>query len=150
MKSLQTAEREIIDTFESFATIDEKYAYLFQVGESLPPMDPKLKADDTLVKGCQSSLWFHLTQDEGRFSLNADSDSLVIKGIAALLVKLIEGRTAEEILAINMDFIDQLNIWKLASERNSGLMAMLNHIHNLARTEQATQGNERGQSPQEG
>ena len=139
MKSLQAAEREIIETFEAFETIDEKYAYLFQIGESLPPMDPKLKTDDTLVKGCQSSLWFHLTQHEGRFSLKADSDSLVIKGISALLVKLIEGRTADEILAINMDFIDQLAIWKLASERNSGLMAMLKHIHAHARTEQTDQ-----------
>ncbi len=139
MKTIQAAEREIIDTFEGFETIDDKYAYLFQLGESLPPMNPSLKTDETQVKGCQSSLWFHLTQDGERFSLQTDSDSLVIKGIAALLVKLIEGRTAEEILAINMDFIDQLKIWKLASERNSGLMAMLDHIHNLARAGQTAQ-----------
>ncbi len=150
MKSLQTAEREIIRTFESFATIDEKYAYLFQVGESLPPMDPGLKTDETLVKGCQSSLWFHLTREGGRFSLQADSDSLVIKGISALLVKLIEGRTAGEILAINMDFIDQLNIWKLASERNSGLMAMLDHIHSLARSEQDAKEDKRGRFLEKG
>ena len=150
MKSLQAAEREIIQTFEAFETIDEKYAYLFQIGESLPPMDPKLKTDETLVKGCQSSLWFHLTQDGERFSLKADSDSLVIKGISALLVKLIEGRTAGEILSINMDFIDQLAIWKLASERNSGLMAMLTHIHAHARAEQAHQESESIDSQQEG
>ena len=148
MKSLQAAEREIIETFETFDTIDEKYAHLFQLGESLPPMDSALKTDDTLVKGCQSSLWFNLTQDGGRFSLQSDSDSLVIKGISALLVKLIEGRTADEILAINMGFIDELNIWKLASERNSGLMAMLDHIHRLARSEQAEQGSEVVRSPQ--
>ena len=149
MKSLQAAEREIIETFETFDTIDEKYAHLFQLGESLPPMDSALKTDDTLVKGCQSSLWFNLTQDGGRFSLQSDSDSLVIKGISALLVKLIEGRTAQEILTINMDFIDKINIWKLASERNSGLMAMLEHIHSLARSEQAAQVSEEVSSPQE-
>ena len=137
MNTIQAAEHEIIETFEALDTIDEKYAHLFQLGESLPPLDPSLKTDDTLVKGCQSSLWFHLTQDGGRFSLQADSDSMVIKGISALLVKLIDGRTAQEIMTINMDFIDKINIWKLASERNSGLMAMLDHIHSLAHFEQA-------------
>jgi len=149
MKTIQAAENEIIETFEALDTIDEKYAYLFQLGESLPPLDHALKTDDTLVKGCQSSLWFYLTQEGGRFSLGADSDSLVIKGISALLVKLIEGRTAQDILAINMDFIDQINIWKLASDRNSGLMAMLEHIHALARAQQDTKTSEGDRSLQE-
>ncbi|MFU8827326.1 MAG: SufE family protein [Brevefilum sp.] len=133
MKSIQAVEREIISTFEALELIDEKYALLFQLGEDLPPMDPSLKTDQNLVRGCQSTLWFHLTQTDGCFHLQADSDSLVIKGIAALLVRLVEGRTAEEVLSISMDFIDQLNIWKLASERNNGLIAMLDHLHTRAR-----------------
>ena len=133
MKTLQAVEREIIASFEGLSTIDEKYALLFQLGEDLPPMDPNLKTDRNLVRGCQSTLWFHLTQTDGCFHLQADSDSLVIKGIAALLVRLVEGRIAEEVLSISMDFIDQLNIWKLASERNNGLMAMLDHLHTRAR-----------------
>ena len=149
MKTIQAAEREIIETFESLDTIDEKYAHLFQLGESLPPMDPALKTEDNLVKGCQSSLWFYLHQEGCRFSLVADSDSMVIKGISALLVQLIEGRTAQEILAINMDFIDKINIWKLASERNSGLMAMLDHIHSLAHFEQVAKTTPTDRSTQE-
>jgi len=133
VKSIRAVEREIIASFEALESIDEKYALLFQRGEDLPAMDPSLKTDQNLVRGCQSTLWFHLTQAGGRFYLQADSDSLVIKGIAALLAKLVEGRTAEEVLSISMDFIDQLNIWKLASERNNGLMAMLDHLHSQAR-----------------
>jgi sulfur transfer protein SufE len=60
----------------------------------------------------------------------------VIKGIAALLARLVEGRKAEEVLTINMDFIDKIKVWKLASERNNGLMAMLDHIHTLVGFEQ--------------
>jgi cysteine desulfuration protein SufE len=133
MKTIQATEREIVASFAALETIDQKYAHLFQLGEDLPVMAPCLKTAANQVRGCQSSLWFHLHQDGGRFHLEADSDSLVIKGISALLVKLIEGRTAEEILSINLDFIDQLQIWKLASDRNNGLMAMLEHIHRDAR-----------------
>jgi cysteine desulfuration protein SufE len=134
MKTLQAIESEIIETFEALDTVDEKYAYLFNLGDNLPPMDLALKTDENQVKGCQSSLWFNLKQEDGCFYLEADSDSMVIKGISALLVRLVEGRTAEEVLQINMDFIDKIQIWKLASERNNGLMAMLDHIHQAART----------------
>jgi cysteine desulfuration protein SufE len=95
-------------------------------------MDSSLKNDETLVKGCQSKLWFFLYQEQGHYYLQADSDSLVIKGIAALLARLINGRSAEEVCAIQMDFLDQLKLWKLASNRNNGLVAMLEHIHQQA------------------
>jgi cysteine desulfuration protein SufE len=132
MKSLEAAEKEIIEEFGEFTDIDAKYAHLFKLGEELPPMDNSLKNEQTLVKGCQSKLWFHLYQEQGHFYLLADSDSLVIKGIAALLARLIHGRSAEEVGAIQMDFVDQLKLWKLASNRNNGLVAMLEHIHQQA------------------
>jgi cysteine desulfuration protein SufE len=135
LQTIQATESEIIAAFETFDTVDEKYTYLFKLGDDLPPMDSTLKTDENQVKGCQSTLWFHLTQQAGRFYLDADSDSMVIKGISALLARLVEGRTAEEVLAINMDFIDKIKVWKLASDRNNGLMAMLDHIHTLARVE---------------
>ena len=135
--TLSDIEREIVASFNALNTVDDKYALLFQLGASLPPMDPSLKTDANLVKGCQSSLWFHFEQKDRCFHLEADSDSLVIKGIAAMMVNLIEGRTAEEILSISMDFIDQIKIWKLPSERHNGLMAMLNHVHAQARLAQA-------------
>ncbi len=133
MKSIMELEREIVEAFDRFARVDEKYAYLFQLGNELPEMSVDLKNQTNLVEGCQSKLWFSLIEESGRFSLSADSDSMVIKGIAALLVRIVEDRTAEEISQISMDFIDQLNIWKLPSERNNGLVAMLDHLHQQAR-----------------
>lgn len=131
MKTIQVQEEEIIETFSHLEGIDAKYAYLFKVGEELPEMDAELKTNATQVKGCQSKLWFHLYEADGRYYLLADSDSLVIKGIAALLARLVAGRKVEEIKQINLDFIDQIKIWKLASERNNGLVAMLDHIKKL-------------------
>ena len=143
MKSIQDLEREIIEDFDRFASVDEKYAYLFKLGNDLPEMPDVSKNQSNLVEGCHSILWFSFNEDSGRCSLQADSDSMVIKGIAALLVRLVEGRTAEEISHISMDFIDQLEIWKLPSERNNGLMAMLAHLHQQAGTKSALTKSER-------
>jgi cysteine desulfuration protein SufE len=69
MKTIQAIEREIIAAFEGLSTIDEKYAYLFQLGEDLPPMDAALKTEENLVRGCQSTLWFHLSpRSRGAFT----------------------------------------------------------------------------------
>jgi len=128
LKTIQAVEEEIIQEFQQLDDIDAKYIHLFQLGTEMPPMNPALKTDQNLVDGCQSKLWFHLAENDDKLTLSADSDSLVIKAIAALLVRIIEGRSPEEVQTINLDFIDDLKIWKLASERNNGLIAMLDHI----------------------
>jgi cysteine desulfuration protein SufE len=132
LKSIRAVEEEIIDEFQEFEDVDAKYIHLFQLGADMPTMNPALKTDQNFVKGCQSKLWFHLTESDGKLTLSADSDSLVIKAIAALLARIVEGRSPAEIENISMDFIDQLQIWKLASERNNGLIAMLDHIKDQA------------------
>jgi len=128
MKSIQAMEKEIIDEFSQIQGIDEKYAHLFQLGEALPEMDASFKDETHQVRGCQSIVWFQFTQQEGRLYLQAESDSMVIKGVAALLVRLVNDRTPEELNHLNLGFIDQMKIWKLAAEKNNGLMAMLEHI----------------------
>jgi len=133
LKSIRAVEEEIIGEFQELDDVDAKYIHLFQLGAEMPPMEPALKTDENLVRGCQSVLWFHLTENDGKMTLSADSDSLVIKAIAALLARVIAGRSPAEVENIRMDFIDQLQIWKLASERNNGLIAMLDHIKNQAK-----------------
>jgi len=133
MKRIAAIEKEIIAEFQALPDIDAKYSHLFQLGEALPALGPNEKNAQTEVSGCQSTLWFKLRCQDGCLHLDADSDSMVVKGIAALLVRLIEGRQPEEIESLNMDFIDALKIWKLASDRNNGLMAMLDHIKQQAR-----------------
>ncbi|MDY6866446.1 MAG: SufE family protein [Chloroflexota bacterium] len=142
MNSIKSREKAIITEFESLPDIDAKYQHLFQLGNQLPDMDPGLKTDENLVRGCQSKLWFHFTWDDRGVHLEADSDSMVIKGIAALLVKLIEGLPPQEVEKVSMDFIDELQIWKLASERNNGLMAMLEYIRNEVKTIKARETQE--------
>jgi cysteine desulfuration protein SufE len=138
MKTINEITQEIITEFDAFPTVDEKYAHLFAVGEELPKMDARLKSDVNKVQGCQSDLWFDLRFEDGRFMLQTDSDSLVIKGIAGLLVRIVENCPPAEVQQLNLDFVDRLNVWKLASERNNGLMAMLKYVKQQA--EQALEG----------
>jgi len=132
VKTIKEVEKEFIEAFQNLPSVDAKYAYLFELAEDLPDMLPMLKSNVNLVNGCQSKLWFYLHEEAGQFNLSAESDSMVIKGIAALLVQLVRGRTAEDITKITLDFIDHRKIWKLASERNNGLVAMLDHLHQQA------------------
>ena len=128
MNSIDLITNEIIAEFERFETVDEKYVHLFALGESLPAMPASLKTEANKVQGCQSDLWFQLRCEDGHLRLRADSDSLVIKAIAALLVRVVENCDPADLPSLNLAFIDQLQIWKLASERNNGLMAMLDHL----------------------
>ncbi|MBG0787763.1 MAG: SufE family protein [Anaerolineaceae bacterium] len=132
MKTIDTITQEIIAEFEQFDSVDEKYIHLFTLGDSLAPMDPSLKIEANRVQGCQSKLWFQLQWEDDHFHLQADSDSSVIKAISALLVRVVDNIPPGELQDLNLEFIDALNIWKLASERNNGLVAMLAHLKHQA------------------
>lgn len=132
MKSIQQIEQEIIEEFAQWPDIDSKFTYLFSIGYDLPEMDSSLKTEENLVKGCQSQLWFYLDMSNGKLQLQVDSDSLVFRGIGALIARLVEGRQPEEIKDLDLDFLDQLSIWKLASSRNNGLLSMMSHLHEQA------------------
>lgn len=130
---LSLIETQIVQEFEQLSSLDEKYNCLFELGEALPPMEASLKGDENLVKGCQSSLWFFLICTDGRCKLQADSDSMLIKGISAMLVRLVEGRPLGEVRQINLDFLDKLGLWKMASRANPGLEAIVEHLHHNLR-----------------
>ncbi len=133
MKSIETIEQEILSEFDALADVDAKYMHLFEIGKDLPPLPEALKTEANRVQGCQSDLWFNLYETDGRLHLQAESDSLLISSLAALLARLVEGRTPDEVTEINFDFLDALEIWKMPSKRNNALIAMLDHIHARAK-----------------
>jgi cysteine desulfuration protein SufE len=132
-KTLKTRVEEILAEFDALPDVDAKYMHLFQQGLDLPTLDPSLKTEVNKVRGCQSDLWFHLECQDGRLHLAAESDSMVISGIAALIARIVESCRPEDMEDLNLDFIDRLEIWKLPSERNNSLVAMLSHLKNEAR-----------------
>ena len=129
MTTITDIEQSLIDDFAVLENWEERYDYLIEMGQNLPPMDPELKTDDNKVHGCQSSVWFAIACEDGKISFQADSDSLIIKGIVAILQKLLSGQPAAAVENADLTIFNTLGLWKhLSSQRSNGVMAMLSHL----------------------
>jgi cysteine desulfuration protein SufE len=125
-QSIQEIENEIVEEFGLFDDQMDKYEYIIDLGKKLPPLDPKYLLDDFLVKGCQSKVWLHAYEKEGRLFFEADSNTAITKGIIALLVRILSGQSAKDIAKSQLGFIDRINLRShLSSQRSNGLSSMI-------------------------
>src|ERR1700722_1129465 len=104
-EAIKDIEKEIIEDFELFDEWAEKYEYVIELGRKLPALDDKFKTDSNKIKGCQSSVWMTTRFEDGRIYFEADSDSTFVKGLIALLMKVLNGQKPEDIVAAPLDFI---------------------------------------------
>ncbi|MBP7166671.1 MAG: SufE family protein [Bacteroidia bacterium] len=133
MNSIAEIEQEIIADFELFEGWEEKYQYIIEIGQKLPPLDDKYKTEDYKIKGCQSSVWLHGEEREGRLFFSADSDSTFVKGEIALLMNVLSGQKAEDILNAPLSFIDAIGLRQhVAVTRANGLAAMIKQMKTYA------------------
>lgn len=122
-------EKEIIDEFAMFDQWDDKYQYIIDLGKSLAPLDEKWKTDDRLIKGCQSRVWLHSEQQDGKIIFHADSDAIITKGLVALMVRVLSGHTAKEIVDAPLDFINEIGLKDhLSPTRSNGLLSMVKQM----------------------
>ena len=141
MGNIQNTQKELSDDFSLLANWEEKYEYLIEMGMDLPPMNPETKVDGNLVKGCQSSVWFDVGCRAGIMVFEADSDSLVVKGMVAVLYKLFNNQPAKDVLQADLSFFDELGLWRhISSQRSNGLTAMVAHLKAKAAECLATEG----------
>ncbi len=127
--TIQEKEREIIEEFAVFDDWMDKYAYLIELGTALPPLEEQYKTDENLIKGCQSRVWFHAELKEGRLWFSADSDAIITKGIAALLIRVFSGEKPPDIAAADLKFIDEIGLSQhLSPTRSNGLLSMVKQI----------------------
>jgi len=134
MQSMHEIQKQLVEDLNLLENSNEKFDYLISLGQSLPEMSSVHKTEANLVKGCQSNVWFDIRCEEGRLYIEADSDSLVVKGIAAMLVQVLSGQDAGEILNADMAFIEEIGLWRqLSSQRGNGLTAMLANIRSAAK-----------------
>ena len=130
---IKEIEQNLIDDFALLDNWEEKYEYLIEMGQDLPEMDPALKTADRLVQGCQSSVWFDINCQDGVLVFSADSDSLIVKGMVAVLNEILNGQPAQDILKADMSFFETLGLWRhISSQRSNGLTAMMGHIKQAA------------------
>lgn len=129
MKTVAELEAELIENFDLLETWEEKYDYLIELGQELPPMEPAQKTEENRVKGCQSSVWFDITCQAGKLYFDADSDSLIVKGLVAILHQLLNGQPVESFADVNLTVFETLGFWRhLSSQRSNGLTAMVAHL----------------------
>ena len=126
MSSLAETEQELIDEFSLFADWQEKYAHIIELGRELPPLDAQYKDDAHKVKGCQSQVWLHAEPVEGRLRLQAESDALIVQGLIAILLRVYQDRTPEEILGSTFGFLEIIGLNShLTMSRANGLHSMI-------------------------
>jgi cysteine desulfuration protein SufE len=129
---------EIVDIFELLEDWDQRYQYLIELGEELPPMPEELKTEDNKVKGCMSQVWISAYRDPDdptRTRFHGDCDTSVIKGVLALLIQLIGGGTRKEIEALDVDeLFSRLSLDEhLSPNRHLGVYAIVELMKAQAR-----------------
>jgi cysteine desulfuration protein SufE len=127
--TIDEKQQEIIDEFSMFDDWMDKYNYLIELSKDLPEMDPKNKTDENLIEGCQSKVWLNAEMQDDKLVFTADSDAIITKGIIALLIEVLSGRTPGEIKDASLYFIDEIGLKEnLSPTRSNGLLAMVNKI----------------------
>lgn len=129
MDTMEQTEQALIEDFEMFDTWEEKYHYIIELGQKLPSLDVCFKSDEYRIKGCQSSVWLHAKFENGKVIFEADSDSTFVKGEIALLIKVLSGRSPEEIKNASLEFVDTIGLRQhMAATRANGLAAMIRQM----------------------
>ncbi|MCU0363624.1 MAG: SufE family protein [Bacteroidales bacterium] len=127
--TIDEIQASIIDDFSAFDDWMDKYNLLIDIGKNLPLIDPKYKVKDFLIEGCQSKVWLKPEFDGDKVTFTADSDAIITRGIVALLIRVMSGRTPEEIMAADLGFIDVIGLRQnLSPTRSNGLLAMIRQM----------------------
>ncbi len=126
MATINEIQDQIIEDFNLFDEWDEKYAYIIDLGKKLPALDPKYKIEENIIKGCQSLVWMVSTYKDGKVYFEGESDAIIVKGLVALLLKVLSGQPAADIASSNLYFIDKIGMSQhLSMTRSNGLASMV-------------------------
>ena len=124
---------EVIAEFSDFDDWMDRYQLLIDLGNEQQPLDEKYKTDQNLIEGCQSRVWLQADERDGKLIFQAESDALIVKGIIALLIKVLSGHTPDEILGADLYFIDRIGLKDhLSPTRSNGLLSMVKQMRMYA------------------
>ena len=129
MITINEIQDEVIEEFSSFDDWMDKYQMLIDLGNELAPLDEKYKTESNLIDGCQSRVWLQADYVDGKLNFTAESDALIVKGIVALLIRVLSGHTPQEILDADLYFIEKIGLKEhLSPTRSNGLLAMVKQM----------------------
>ena len=127
--TINEIQDEIIDEFSGLDDWMDKYQLLIDLGNEQEPLDEKYKIESNLIDGCQSRVWLQADYVDGKINFTAESDALIVKGIVALLIRVLSGHTPQEILDADLYFIEQIGLKEhLSPTRSNGLLAMVKQM----------------------
>ena len=133
MATINDLQDEVVEEFQDFTDWMDKYQMLIDLGNELEVLDDKYKTEQNLIDGCQSRVWVQCDYVDGKLELTADSDARIVKGIIALLLRVLSGHTPQEILDSDLYFIDEIGLKDhLSPTRSNGLLAMIKQIRMYA------------------
>ena len=131
--TINELQDEVIEEFSDFEDWMDKYQLLIDLGNDLEPLEEKYKTESNLIEGCQSRVWVQADYEDGKLVFKAESDALIVKGIIALLLRVLSGHTPQEILDSELYFIDAIGLKDhLSPTRSNGLLAMVKQIRMYA------------------
>lgn len=129
MTTINEIQDEIIEEFSMFDDWMDRYALLIELGNSLEKLDDKYKVENNLIVGCQSRVWLHADYENGKVVFHAESDAVIVKGIIALLIKILSGRTPDEIINTDLYFVERIGLKEhLSPTRSNGLVSMIKQM----------------------
>ena len=127
--TINEIQDEIIEEFSGFDDWMDKYQLLIDLGNEQAPLDEKYKTENNLIDGCQSRVWLQCDYSDGLLHFTAESDALIVKGIIALLIRVLSDHTPQEIIAADLYFIDKIGLKEhLSPTRSNGLLAMMKQM----------------------
>jgi cysteine desulfuration protein SufE len=133
MTDINSIQDEIIEDFSYLDDWLEKYTYVIELGSELEPLAPQYKTAEYLIKGCQSQVWFNMLYEDGLVKLCADSDSLIVKGLAYLVIQVLTDQSPQDIVSADLYFLDEIGVKQnLSPQRANGLLAMIGAIKKFA------------------
>ena len=133
MKTIKELQDEVIEEFSDFDDWMDKYQLLIDLGNEQEPLATEYKNDQNLIDGCQSRVWLQADLVDGKVEFQAESDALIVKGIIALLIKVVSGHTPDEILENELYFIEAIGLKDhLSPTRSNGLLAMVKQMRMYA------------------
>ncbi len=127
--TINEIQDEVIEEFGDFEDWMDKYQLLIDLGNEQQPLDAQYKTEQNLIDGCQSRVWLQADMVDGKVVFQAESDALIVKGIVALLIRVLSGHTPDEIIDADLYFVEQIGLREhLSPTRSNGLLAMLKQM----------------------
>ncbi|MBO1922879.1 SufE family protein [Thiomicrorhabdus sp. 6S3-12] len=128
-KSIAEVQEDLVKRFTHFANPKDRYRYLIDMGKTLQGMDESFQTEENRIHGCQSQVWIHIEENDGRLFMQAKSDAAIVSGLIALLLRVYNGRTPEEVATAPLEFLGKIGLLQqLSPNRSTGLYHMIKRI----------------------